>query len=525
MDPIALIVKAAQQEKDRLRAPPEAMKSPLVNDIVKSDDDHDHDDDESDDMDPIALIVKAAQQEKEKQNEKARKIATPNEAAQQELVKLDEKEKRKDSIPSDATKAPQIVNDDLSYGESNDQSILKAAQHEEVRPKEIEHDSVNPVAMLPQGNDEYKPGYKSDDMDHITLVVKATQQNEKETEHVEKVQNVGQLSELIGKGEVTDNLKIDTLDSDLNTIARAQDTDSYTVGSPSSTVTKEEKAKRKAEKAKIKEEKARLKQEKARLKEEKAKIKAAKKLEKEEKSKLKEKARVSQLSSAGNGKEPNINNSPSIINTADYLAENLIADILLDPSADHRDSENEVKQQLHAPIGNDEDNGRLQIVTEVDENDNDGEIDNAMMSVSNKISKFNSPSLTSPIRKSGTTRERGVPRRLSEQQLSPFLRSNSTTVPDEVSVDSKLVAKSHCVEGSLPKDSRIGSTPSKLSVERLTPFLGSPEKKTSIDRHGNKTTPLPVANGTVKVDDVAREGSYTKQLQASTSSPSPPGRL
>merc|ERR1711924_518005 len=88
MDPIALIVKAAQQEKDRLRAPPEAMKSPLVNDIVKSDDDHDHDDDESDDMDPVALIVKAAQQEKEKQNEKARKIATPNEAAQQELVKL-----------------------------------------------------------------------------------------------------------------------------------------------------------------------------------------------------------------------------------------------------------------------------------------------------------------------------------------------------------------------------------------------------------------------------------------------------
>jgi hypothetical protein len=495
MDPIALIVKAAQQakeeqnqnEKGKDRTPPDATKSPQVDDH----DDDKADDDKSEVMDHIALIVKASQQEKENQNEKARESVPPNEAAQQGKVKLDEKEKRKDIIPSDATKSPRINNDDLPDGERDDQ---------------------------------YQSGYKSDDVDHITLVVKAVQRNEKEKEHENKVQNLGQLSEQIGKGEVTDNLKSDTLDRDSNTIASSQDTDSYSIGSPSSTLTKEEKAKRKAEKAKIKEEKARLKQEKARLKEEKAKTKAAKKLEKEEKSNLKERARVSELSSAGNGKESNSINSPFEIKTTDFLAENLIADILLDPSADHRDSEDGVNQQLHSSVGNDDDNGRLQIVTEVDENDNGGEIDNEMMSISNKISKFNSPSLTPSTRKSRTTRERGVPRRLSEQQLSPFLRSNSTTVPGEVSVDSKLVAKSLCVEVSSPKASRIGLTPSKLSVERLTPFLGSPEKKTSIDRHG-KATPLPVANDTVKVDDVAREGSYTKQLQASTSSPSPPGRL
>jgi len=339
------------------------------------------------------------------------------------------------------------------------------------------------------------------------------------------------------------------------------DNDTATLNSAlDGTSAKSEKAKRKAEKARIKEEKARLKEEKAVAKAAKKRAKEERVREKEEKAKEKERKRLQQeldsqrLQVIEDEKEsvethiitPVEDSPPQVVTDKEVDVQDEVT-IIASTTDSHADTHfsssdgdvqlqplNEYVEKIQEPIEEsfipqDEDIAQLQSNKE-----SNGHLEEKVekMSVSSRISKFNfPPQTTSPEKAKGPARS-GAPRRLSEQQLSPFLRSNTVAptpndTPREVA---KLVPRSHSVEMSSPKTSHSPLTPSKLPATRLMPFLGSnsPDKMPTNSKHNRIASTSEGGSqsfnvtATVTEDDVAREGSYTK-LKGTSSSPSPPG--
>lgn len=318
--------------------------------------------------------------------------------------------------------------------------------------------------------------------------------------------------------------------------------------------TKAEKAKRKAEKARIKEEKARLKEEKAlakaakkRAKEERAKEKERNRLQKEHESQRSlvvedENERVgTQFRSVTEGncvqsplqvvteKEIDVQEETTVVVSRDdsvVVTLSTIGEVRSQSLIGEEETSqlsNEVKLTLP-----EENIAQLQSCKE-----SNGHLEEKVekLSVSSRISKFNFPTQSTSLEKAKGNSNSGTPRRLSEQQLSPFLRSNTSALtPNEKPRDvAKLVPRSHSVEVSSPSTSHTALTPSKLPATRLMPFLGSNSlDKKPFDTKQSGYTGTNDRNqrfynpATVTEDDVAREGSYTK-LKGSTSSPSPPG--